>query len=575
MSASDSLMPTSEQIKTPQNYKIEIGTDAKFSKDADNVDVTPSTKLIGLTKEQLEQYRNDPFWKPVRYALFVLFWLVWLAMFVGAILIVVLSPKCAIKKEPKWFENAVTYQLYTPTFRDSDADGLGDFKGIQEKLNDLRRIGINAVWPRPIVQTVKDDFEPAAVLNHSTVDPRYGTEQDLTDLISATHSAGLYFIADLPLTVAKGHEWDKPDLILKTASNASLLDVSVIAVSDGLLKAAAKYLEWGADGIHLAESGLADETKKNNAVAVDALARRIREISGNYSQFSDKEILIFADDVHRNDQPVANSSLNYLTHSLINRQKCASDDLLTCLEENINAGIDYTKVPSSVPPVWTVADLNAPRVDLQFPRADHQEEVASLVTMLQLFLPGPVNIFYGEELALPSNADGTNQQRGLMRWSWDNTTFGFSNSNGPFFFKTVNDVVGQQANFQTQYANKLSALKAFRLMANLRNRDEIFQTGNYTFTRKNDLHVYRRFVDNPLEKVYLLVLNWPEKGEVPHEKYFEADADLVYGRSLSDVYVAVPSARTSDYTERQTLKDLTTDKLTIKPYQGLVLRFKP
>lgn len=81
MSASDTLMPSSEQTNTPQTYKIDIGSDAKFSKvrdskttqeqsprfqDAENVDVTPSSKLIGLTKEQLEQYRNDPFWKSVR-----------------------------------------------------------------------------------------------------------------------------------------------------------------------------------------------------------------------------------------------------------------------------------------------------------------------------------------------------------------------------------------------------------------------------------------------------------------------------------------------------------------------------
>jgi neutral and basic amino acid transporter 1 len=55
-------------------------------------------------------------------------------MFVGAILIVVLSPKCAAKEEPKYYANLVSYQLFTPTFRDSDGDGVGDLKGIQEKV---------------------------------------------------------------------------------------------------------------------------------------------------------------------------------------------------------------------------------------------------------------------------------------------------------------------------------------------------------------------------------------------------------------------------------------------------------
>jgi neutral and basic amino acid transporter 1 len=54
-------------------------------------------------------------------------------MFAGAILIVVMSPKCAAKKEKHWSENTVAYQIFTPTFRDTDGDGVGDFKGIKGK----------------------------------------------------------------------------------------------------------------------------------------------------------------------------------------------------------------------------------------------------------------------------------------------------------------------------------------------------------------------------------------------------------------------------------------------------------
>uniref|UniRef100_A0A915E6L6 Solute carrier family 3 member 2 N-terminal domain-containing protein n=1 Tax=Ditylenchus dipsaci TaxID=166011 RepID=A0A915E6L6_9BILA len=182
MSAEDSLMPMSEAGKTPQNYNIESGQ-AKFNKDSENVDVQATTKLIGLTKEQLEQYRNDPFWKPVRYALFVLFWLVWLAMFIGAILIVVLSPKCAAKVEPKYYENLISYQVYTPTFYDTNGDG------------------VTAIWAN-FIESNKDEFLPQEVMNLMEVDPRYGTQDDLKALISATHNSRMHFIMDLPLTVS-------------------------------------------------------------------------------------------------------------------------------------------------------------------------------------------------------------------------------------------------------------------------------------------------------------------------------------------------------------------------------------
>ncbi|KAH7695111.1 hypothetical protein AAVH_37834, partial [Aphelenchoides avenae] len=75
--------------------------------------------------------------------------------------------------------------------------------------------------------------------------------------------------------------------------------------------------------------------------------------------------------------------------------------------------------------------------------------------------------------------------------------------------------------------------------------------------------------------IYLLVLNWPETGEAPAAKTLRVDEDLVNGRSLKDVYVAVASARNSDYVERQIIKDLTEETLTLKPYQGVVLRFEP
>ncbi|VDO97432.1 unnamed protein product [Heligmosomoides polygyrus] len=87
---------------------------AVLEKTAEKVIFELEPKTIGLTKEQLEKYRNDPFWKPVRTVLFALFWISWLAMFAGAILIVVLSPKCAEKQKPEWWQTKVSYQIRVP-----------------------------------------------------------------------------------------------------------------------------------------------------------------------------------------------------------------------------------------------------------------------------------------------------------------------------------------------------------------------------------------------------------------------------------------------------------------------------
>ncbi|VDN37992.1 unnamed protein product, partial [Cylicostephanus goldi] len=90
-----------EEGKLPTNQAV-------FEKNAEKVVFELEPKTIGLTKEQLEKYRNDPFWRPLRTVLFVLFWVAWIAMFAGAILIVVLSPKCAVKQKPEWWQTKVS-----------------------------------------------------------------------------------------------------------------------------------------------------------------------------------------------------------------------------------------------------------------------------------------------------------------------------------------------------------------------------------------------------------------------------------------------------------------------------------
>lgn len=69
--------------------------------------------------------------------------------------------------------------------------------------------------------------------------------------------------------------------------------------------------------------------------------------------------------------------------------------------------------------------------------SDHATESAAILTMIQLFLPGPVNIYYGEEIGLPSIEPTSRHQypqRGLMRWDTEKTNDGFSSVAGQTFF---------------------------------------------------------------------------------------------------------------------------------------------
>ncbi|KAK6020673.1 hypothetical protein OSTOST_13670, partial [Ostertagia ostertagi] len=70
-------------------------------------------------------------------------------------MIVVLSPKCAEKQKPEWWQTKVSYQLLTPTFYDTDNDGVGDFRGVSEKIDLLRKIGVTTIYPSPVIEIEK------------------------------------------------------------------------------------------------------------------------------------------------------------------------------------------------------------------------------------------------------------------------------------------------------------------------------------------------------------------------------------------------------------------------------------
>ena len=104
--------------------------------------------------------------------------------------------------------SSTTYQLLIYSFADSDGDGIGDFKGIQNKLDYLDALGVTALWLSPAHPT--SSYHAYDVNDYSTVNPLYGTEADFKALIDAAHDKGIAIYMDYVLNHSgSGHEWFK------------------------------------------------------------------------------------------------------------------------------------------------------------------------------------------------------------------------------------------------------------------------------------------------------------------------------------------------------------------------------
>src|SRR5882672_12837207 len=79
--------------------------------------------------------------------------------------------------DPLWFKDAVIYELHVKTFCDSDGDGMGDFRGLMEKLDYLRELGVTAIWLLPFYPSPqRDDGYDIADYRH--LNPDFGSMQD-------------------------------------------------------------------------------------------------------------------------------------------------------------------------------------------------------------------------------------------------------------------------------------------------------------------------------------------------------------------------------------------------------------
>jgi maltose alpha-D-glucosyltransferase/alpha-amylase len=109
--------------------------------------------------------------------------------------------------DPLWFKDAVIYELHVRAFMDSNNDGIGDFRGLIQKLDYLQDLGVTCLWLLPFFPSpLRDDGYDIA--DYLDVNPSYGTLDDFKEFLAAAHDRNMQVMVELVINhTSDQHPW--------------------------------------------------------------------------------------------------------------------------------------------------------------------------------------------------------------------------------------------------------------------------------------------------------------------------------------------------------------------------------
>lgn len=118
---------------------------------------------------------------------------------------------------PEWLRNGVIYQVYPSSYKDSDGNGIGDIRGVISELDYIESLGVRAIWFNPLFVSgwIDGGYD---VIDFYRVDPRFGTNNDMVELIEKAHAKGIKVMLDL----VAGHTSDKHPWFIQSSQDTNL-----------------------------------------------------------------------------------------------------------------------------------------------------------------------------------------------------------------------------------------------------------------------------------------------------------------------------------------------------------------
>ena len=373
----------------PSDTKIEMGKEKEKEEG-----------FKGLSKEELMQFANDPFWVKLRWVLFILFWIIWVAMLAASVVIIIYAPKCPSPEAKQWWQKGPVYKSNVQDFPDADGNKAHDLKDVKENIDYLVKAGVGSLY----LTSLLSDRNP------EQVKAEYGTMEDWKSLSQALQERGIRVIVDfVPGSTSEHHAWYE-EAQAENVDFASYykdglqLDLHNAKVQEELVKVMRFWAANGVDGFLVKEAagipkGLLvkfraalEQAEADSGVEkvlmVDALSEPLSEISG---VGAGNPVHLHIDEDLLPDEAITADGIKKKLDAFIKKQPCEGE---SC--------------------AWPAFTLKT---------TSHGADKSDALTMLKMLLPGTVVSEAGEELGLspaeypPADREDTVVQQHLALYS--------------------------------------------------------------------------------------------------------------------------------------------------------------
>ncbi|KAJ7422077.1 Neutral and basic amino acid transport protein rBAT [Willisornis vidua] len=511
-----------------------------------SVDVDPGAEeetvlkpYAGMPKEVLLKFSSQARYRVTREILFWLIIAAALALVCATIAIIALSPKCL-----DWWQASPIYQIYPRSFRDSNMDGNGDLKGIQEKLDHITYLNIKTIWITSFFKSPLKDLGYGAE-DFYAIDPIFGSMRDFESLIAAIHDRGLKVIIDLiPNHTSDKHRWFQlsrnrtgkyTDYYIwqdcRQAAGSVIPPnnwVSVLGNSSWQFDDVRKqcyFHQFGKEqpDLNFRNPAVQQEIHETitaysqlyhdyttTQVGMHDIIRSFRQTMNQFSREPGRYRFMGSGDDEKKD--IEATMMYYGTtfiqeadfpfnFNLINMKNLSGNSIFEAVD------LWMKNMPAGKWPNWAVGSPNAARISSRIGK-----EYVNVMNMLLLTLPGTPVTYYGEEIGMENIASEnvTFPEKSPMQWD-GKVNAGFTEGNSSWL--PVNSDY-QSVNVEIQMTWSNSTLSLYRELMLLRNSELPINRGWMCYIwNDSNVFVYVRELDG-LDRVFMMVLNFGQDSTI-------------------------------------------------------------